>query len=72
MNPLIKAGYHEISVNFAILKWESIGTGYYLDGTVANFFGVDPVSYTHLDVYKRQALHISLQYHCNSFAVSLQ
>lgn len=36
------SGYHEISVNFAILKWESIGTGYYLDGTVANFFGVDP------------------------------
>ena len=36
------SGYHEISVNFAILKWESIGTGYYLDGTVSNFFGVDP------------------------------
>lgn len=35
------SGYHEISVNFAILKWESIGTGYYLDGTVSNFFGVD-------------------------------
>ena len=36
------SGYHEISVNFAILKWESIGTGYYLDGTVSNFFKVDP------------------------------
>lgn len=35
------SGYHEISVNFAILKWESIGIGYYLDGTVSNFFGVD-------------------------------
>ena len=36
------SGYHEISVNFAILKWESIGTGYYLEGTVSNFFKVDP------------------------------
>lgn len=36
------SGYHEISVNFAILKWESIGTGYYLDGTFSNFFKVDP------------------------------
>lgn len=35
------SGYHEISVNFAVLKWESIGIGYYLDGTVSNFFGVD-------------------------------
>ncbi len=35
------SGYHEISVNFAILKWESIGPAYYLYGTVSNFFGVD-------------------------------
>ena len=35
------SGYHEVSVNFTILKWESIGTGYYLDGAVSNFFGVD-------------------------------
>ena len=36
------SGYNEISVNFSIIKWESIGTGYYLDGTVSTFFGVDP------------------------------
>lgn len=36
------SGYNEISANFSIIKWESIGTGYYLDGTVSTFFGVDP------------------------------
>lgn len=36
------SGYNEVSVNFSIIKWESAGTGYYLDGTVSYFFGVDP------------------------------
>lgn len=35
-------GYREVVYNMTILKWEDIGTGYYLDGTVSTFFGVDP------------------------------
>lgn len=34
-------GYREIQVSFAILKWEKIGVGYFLDGMVSTFFGVD-------------------------------
>lgn len=35
-------GFREVAVDFAVLKWESLGTGYFLDGTVSTFFGVDP------------------------------
>ena len=56
------SGYHEISVNFAILKWESIGTGYYLDGTVSNFFKVDPSVPMAVEIEKLQLLpvHVSV------------
>lgn len=47
-------GYREIQVNFAILKWESIGTGYYLDGTVSTFFGVDPTMPMAVEIEKTQ------------------
>lgn len=35
-------GYLDVKYDLSILKWESIGTGYMLDGTVSQFFGVDP------------------------------
>ena len=35
-------GLRETQIKFSILKWESIGKGYFVDGTVSTFFGVDP------------------------------
>ncbi|MDL2299762.1 hypothetical protein LJC21_03550 [Bacteroides sp. OttesenSCG-928-E20] len=35
-------GYREVQYDLSILKWESIGTGYMLDGLVVRIFGVDP------------------------------
>ncbi|MDE6011571.1 MAG: hypothetical protein K2G91_02400 [Prevotella sp.] len=35
-------GFREIAVDFAILTWEDLGTGYFLDGTVSTYFGVNP------------------------------
>ena len=35
-------GFREIAFDFSILKWEDLGTGYFIDGTVSSFFGVDP------------------------------
>lgn len=35
-------GFREVAFDFSILKWEDLGTGYFLDGTVSSFFGVDP------------------------------
>lgn len=34
-------GFREIAFDFSILKWENLGTGYFIDGTVSTFFGVD-------------------------------
>ena len=34
-------GYREVNIDFAILKWDNIGTGYLLDGTIGTFWGVD-------------------------------
>lgn len=34
-------GFREIAFDFSILKWESLGTGYFIDGTISTFFGVD-------------------------------
>ena len=35
-------GFRQVAFDFSILKWESIGTGYFIDGTISTFFGVDP------------------------------
>lgn len=35
-------GFREIAIDFSILKWESLGTGYFIDGTISTFWGVDP------------------------------
>ena len=35
-------GFREIAFDFSILKWESLGTGYFIDGTISTFWGVDP------------------------------
>jgi hypothetical protein len=35
-------GFREVAIEFSMLKWENLGTGYFIDGTVSSFFGVDP------------------------------
>lgn len=35
-------GFRQVAFDFSILKWESIGTGYFLDGCISTFWGVDP------------------------------
>ncbi|MDL2221888.1 hypothetical protein LJC35_04990 [Parabacteroides sp. OttesenSCG-928-N08] len=47
-------GYREVVYNMTILKWENIGTGYYLDGTVSAFFGVDPTYAMSVEVQRAQ------------------
>jgi len=35
-------GFREVAFDFSIMKWESIGTGYFIDGCIGTFWGVDP------------------------------
>jgi hypothetical protein len=35
-------GFREVAFDFSIMKWESLGTGYFLDGCISTFWGVDP------------------------------
>ena len=35
-------GFREVAFDFSIMKWESIGTGYFIDGCISTFWGVDP------------------------------
>ena len=35
-------GFREVAIDFSMLKWEDLGTGYFIDGTISTFWGVDP------------------------------
>ena len=57
-------GYRETSIDFAILKWESIGYGYWIDGLVGTFFGVEQLPLA-VEVEKTNTA-TSLRYRFNS------
>ena len=61
-DPVLAGRRHGTAVRFADLAdgGNFIGTGAQLSGQgnlIPDLQGMDPVSYTHLDVYKRQPLH---------------
>ncbi|MBQ8224270.1 MAG: hypothetical protein IJZ86_02775 [Bacteroides sp.] len=58
------AGYQETSVNFTILKWEPVGTGYWKDGLVGTFFGVSSYLYA-VEIEKTNTAN-SLRYRFDS------
>ena len=45
-------GFREIAFDFSILKWEELGTGYFLDGCISTFWGVDPTIPMAVEVQK--------------------
>ena len=45
-------GFREIAFDFSILKWENLGTGYFIDGCISTFWGVDPTIPMAVEVQK--------------------